>query len=79
MSSMRRIVTVNVGKNGITESLINEINFQLEKHGIVKVKMLKNFRLSSGKHKKELAQEIASKVNGKLVDFRGFVLTFKRC
>ena len=28
---------------------------------------------------KELAQEIASKVNGKLVDFRGFVLTFKRC
>ncbi len=74
-----KVVKINIGKNGITENVIREINFQLEKHGIVKVKMLKNFRMSSKKHKKELAQEIASKVNGKLVDFRGFVLTFKRC
>ena len=41
--------------------------------------MLRNFRFASGKHKKELAEEIASKVKGKLVDFRGFVLTFERC
>ncbi len=76
---MKRVVTINVGKNGITENLINEINLLLDKHGMVKVKMLKNFRMISGKHKKELAEEIASKVRGELVDFRGFVLTFKRC
>ncbi|MET1124529.1 MAG: YhbY family RNA-binding protein [Archaeoglobaceae archaeon] len=76
---MKKVITVNVGKKGVTESLINEINLLLEKHGVVKVKMLRNFRMASGKHKKELAAEIASKVNGKLVDFRGFVLTFKRC
>lgn len=73
-----KVVKINIGKNGITENVIREINFQLERHGIVKVKMLKNFRMSSKKHKKELAEEIASKINGKLIDFRGFVLTFKR-
>ncbi len=72
------VVTINVGKNGVTENLINEINFQLEKRGAVKVRMLRNFRESSGRHKKELANEIASRVNGRLVDFRGFVLTFER-
>ncbi len=74
--SKDRIATVNVGKNGLTESLINEINFQLEKRGVVKVKMLRNFR--SGRNRKELANMIASKVKGELVDFRGFVLTFKK-
>ena len=81
--SMRKdeIITINVGKKGVTENLIKEINRVLEKHGIVKVKMLKNFRMIGaleGKDKKMLAEEIASKVNGKLIDFRGFVLTFKR-
>ncbi len=81
-SKKEKIVTINVGKNGLTENLINEINLQLEKRGVVKVRMLRNFRsinLVEGKDKKKLAEEIASRVNGKLVDFRGFVLTFKRC
>lgn len=78
VNDVRRPITINVGKKGVTESLINEINLQLEKHGVVRVKMLKNFRESAGKHKKELADEISLKVNGKLVDFRGFVLTFER-
>ncbi len=79
---MRDVVTINVGKKGITEGLINEINTILEKRGVVKVRMLKNFRTKGeleGKDKKQLAKEIAERVNGKLVDFRGFVLTFKRC
>ncbi len=73
------VVTINVGKKGINDNLIKEINMILEKRGIVKVKMLRNFRNASGADKKTLAKEIASKVNGTLVDFRGFVLTFKRC
>ena len=77
-----KVVTINVGKRGINEGLIREINTMLEKYGIVKVRMLKNFRMVGeleGKDKKQLAKEIAEKVDGKLVDFRGFVLTFKRC
>ena len=77
-----KVVTINVGKKGITDGLIREINTMLEKHGIVKVRMLKNFRMVGeleGKDKKQLAREIAKKVDGKLIDFRGFVLTFKRC
>lgn len=69
------MVTINVGKKGLTDNVIKEINLQLEKRGIVKVKMLKSFR---NKDKRELAEEIKAKVNGKLVDFRGFVLTFEK-
>ncbi len=78
---LENAVTVNIGKKGLTENVINEINMLLEKRGIVRVKMLRNFRLlaSKEKDKKELIKEIASKVNGKLVDARGFVLVFKRC
>ena len=71
-----KVVTINAGKKGITENLINEVNLLLEKHGVVKVKMLKSLR--SGRDKKEIANEIASKVKGELVDFRGFVLTFRK-
>ncbi len=76
------VVTVNVGKKGLTEGVIREINMILDKRGIVKVRMLRSFRLKGqleGKDKRQLAREIAERVNGKLVDFRGFVLTFKRC
>ncbi len=71
-----KVVTVNVGKKGLTESLINEINLQLEKRGIVKVKMLRNFRGDSDR--RELAKLIESKVKGELIDLRGFVLTLKK-
>ena len=75
-------IVINVGKKGVTEGLINEINMLIEKRGRVKVRMLRNFREmgeAEGKDKKMLAREISSKVKGRLVDFRGFVLTFERC
>ncbi|MFO7965983.1 MAG: YhbY family RNA-binding protein [Archaeoglobaceae archaeon] len=73
---MEKVNTINAGKNGLTENLIGEINSRLEKHGTVKVRMLRSFR---NEDKKRLADEIASNVNGKLVDIRGFVITLKRC
>ncbi len=78
---MKDAITINIGKKGLTEGVIKEINRALEKHGIVKVRMLKNFRTITmkGKDRRELAKEIAKHVNGKLVDLRGFVLTFKKC
>ncbi len=75
---MKKVITINIGKRGINEGVINEINTILEKYGIVKVRMLRNFRSSTKMDKKELANEIARRVKGELVDFRGFVLTFRR-
>jgi len=74
------MITINVGKRGITKGLIEEINRTLEKHGKVKVRMLKNFRniTMGGKDRKEIAREISKHVNGRLVDLRGYVLTFER-
>ncbi|RLI71951.1 RNA-binding protein [Archaeoglobales archaeon] len=71
------MVTIKIGKKGLTDNIIKEINLQLEKRGMVKVKMLRSFR--SEKDKRELVDEIKAKVKGKLVDLRGFVLTFERC
>ena len=68
--------TINAGKKGLTENLINEINFKLEKHGVVKVRMLRSFR---DRDKKELFEEISSKVKGEPVSLKGFVIKFKRC
>ena len=74
------MITINVGKRGINEGVIKEINQALEKHGRVKVRMLRNFRVITmkGRDRRELAKEIAKHVKGRLVDVRGFVLTFER-
>jgi len=75
------VITINVGKKGINENLIKEINLLLEKKGIVKVRMLRNFRNSFEEDvdRKVIAREIEEKVEGRLVDLRGFVMIFERC
>ncbi|MCS7143549.1 MAG: YhbY family RNA-binding protein [Archaeoglobaceae archaeon] len=70
------ISKINVGKNGITESLINEINLQLEKRGVIKIKMLKNF---DKRNEKDLVvRELAEKLKCKVRDVRGYVITLER-
>ncbi|MDK2795398.1 MAG: RNA-binding protein [Archaeoglobaceae archaeon] len=70
------MVKINLGKNGITESLINEINLQLEKRGVVKVKMLKNFERRS--EKDLVVRELTEKLCCRVKDVRGFVITLER-
>lgn len=70
------MVKINVGKKGITESLINEINLQLEKRGIVKVKLLKNFE--SRNDKDLVVEELTKRLGCKVKDVRGFVITLER-
>ncbi|MCQ4153115.1 MAG: YhbY family RNA-binding protein [Archaeoglobales archaeon] len=69
-------VKINVGKNGITESLISEINLQLEKRGAVKIKMLKNF--GKRKEKDLVVKELAERLGCRIRDVRGFVITLER-
>lgn len=70
------IVTVNVGKKGITENLLNEISLLLEKRGVVRIKLLKNF--SMRKEKEKVVEELKGKLKCRIRDIRGFVITLER-
>jgi RNA-binding protein len=70
------MVKINVGKNGITESLINEINFQLEKRGTVKVKMLRNFERR--RERDLVVKELTERLKCRVIDIKGFVMTLER-
>jgi RNA-binding protein len=63
---------MRIGKNGLTDNTIKEIEKQLKKRRLIKIKMLRAF--FEGKNKKEVAKEIAEKTNSILIDSVGFVV-----
>ncbi len=65
---------IQIGKNGITDNLIMQINNQLDKNKLVKIKALK----SSNQNMKEIIEKIVKKTNSTLVDNIGFTLTVYR-
>ena len=66
--------TVHVGKDGLKDSLYEEIVAQLKKNRLIKIKVLTDDGTS------EIAEEIAKATNAIVVDVRGSVviLTDKR-
>ncbi|MEM3445326.1 MAG: YhbY family RNA-binding protein [Thermoplasmata archaeon] len=79
MEEIHRIeATVRVGKNGITESVINEIRSQLKKRKVVKIKFLKSTKgLGTVR---EFAEMLEEKTGAKVLDVRGgtVILSAKR-
>lgn len=68
---------INIGKNGLTDSVLGEIELLLKKRKLIKIKMLESY--FSGKDKWELAHEIAHKTNSTLIDAVGnVVVLYKR-
>lgn len=67
-------VTLHVGKNGITQTLVEELARQLEKRRFVKVKLLRSFMDLNDR--KESAKELADKTHSILVDVTGGMLIF---
>jgi len=67
---------VRIGKNGLTEGLIEEIKRQLEKNGIIKVKVLKGIFQDIGK--KKFAEELAAKTGSELIELVGFVVVLHK-
>ncbi len=67
---------VRIGKNGITEAVLKEIERHLELRGAVKVKVLKAALKATGMDRKTIALTVAEKLRAKLIDVRGrtFVL-----
>jgi RNA-binding protein len=69
-------VTVTVGKHGITDATIDELNRHLKKDKLVKVRLLK-----SATHEADMnlqAQELADKTRSRLVETRGSTAVFHR-
>ncbi len=63
---------IRIGKNGLTESAIDELIFQLKKDRLIKVKLLKPFL--EGKDRKSLGKEMVEKTGAVLVQQVGFVV-----
>ncbi len=60
--------TLHVGKNGVTDSLIEELDNQLDNNEIVKIKILRNNPVQDVE---EIAKEIKEKSIGELAETRG--------
>ena len=67
---------VIIGKNGVTQGVLDEIRRHLEDKGVVKVKALKTAIKSTGMDRRSLARHVAEKLGAWLLDVRGrtFVL-----
>ena len=62
-------MTINIGKAGLNDNVIEEIKRQLKSQELVKIKFSRN--ISSKKD--EFIEEIVTKTKSKLVDIRGNV------
>jgi len=65
-------VDVQLGKKGITDAFINEVKNRLEKHGVVKIRVLKSYIKTSGMDRRAIARLVAERVNAKIIDIRGY-------
>ncbi|OWJ53988.1 YhbY family RNA-binding protein [Pyrodictium delaneyi] len=67
---------VIIGKNGLSEGVLKEIDRRLKEKGVVKVKALRTAVKVTGLDRRELARRVAEKLGARLLDVRGrtFVL-----
>ena len=63
---------LRVGKQGLTENIIKEINKLIKKKNLIKIKFLKSS--FDGKDKKQLIQELINKTNSELIESVGNVV-----
>jgi len=75
MSRSLSALTINVGKAGVTESLIEEVRRQLKANELIKVR----FARTVAPEKESYITEIVEKTNSELIDLRGNVaIIFKK-
>lgn len=69
MNRALNAMTINIGKAGVNDNVIEEIKRQLKANEIVKLKFAKNI----ARDKDTYIDEILEKTRAKLVDVRGHV------
>ena len=62
-------MTINIGKSGVNENVIEEIKRQLEANELVKIKFAKNIARDKDKY----IDDIVTQTKAKLIDVRGHV------
>ncbi len=67
---------LNIGKNGVTDTLIEELNKQIKAKRLVKVRVLKS--AEEGKDVKVIAEEIAAATRSTLIEVRGRTVVLYR-
>lgn len=67
---------LNIGKNGVTDTLIEELNKQIKANRLVKVRVLKS--AEEGKDLKAIAEEIAEATRSTLIEVRGRTVVLYR-
>ncbi len=72
--AMKMEPTAQVGKNGVTDTLIRQIDDQLEAREMIKVSVLQNSDLDA----KAVANDIAAETNAEIVQVLGFKITLYR-
>jgi RNA-binding protein len=60
-----------IGKRGLDEGVIEEINTQLEKDGILKVEIRKGALISTELDRRQLADKVAEMTDSELIEVRG--------
>ncbi len=68
----------SIGKNGITDNTIIQIDRYLSANKLCKVKLLRTYIDESGRSKKDLAQELADRTRSELVDLIGLTVILWR-
>ncbi|MEM4717181.1 MAG: YhbY family RNA-binding protein [Desulfurococcaceae archaeon] len=72
---LRGKVDLQLGKNGLTSGFINEVKSRLEKHKVVKLRVLKSFRATYTGSIDELATLLANETGSRVYEVRGFTIT----
>ncbi|MBI0584741.1 MAG: YhbY family RNA-binding protein [Methanomassiliicoccus sp.] len=62
--------TVHVGKEGVTEGIVQEIKAQIKRAKVIKVRVLP----AADQTKDEVAEELATRTGAKVVETRGFTV-----
>lgn len=70
-------VAFQVGKSGITDGVVKELQAHLSREPLVKVRILKGAR-EEGDDTKALAQDLAARARVRLVEVRGHTALFHR-
>jgi RNA-binding protein len=67
---------LNIGKNGVTDTLVEELNKQIKANRLVKVRVLKS--AEEGKDLNAIAEEVAAATRSTVIDVRGRTVVLYR-
>lgn len=62
---------VNIGKRGLTEEVLREIQRRLDKEGVIKVRLNRNLAQSSRLTARDVASLLSERLDAAVADVRG--------